>query len=394
MPYLINMPELCSIELCTGCSACSSICVRSAITMLPDAEGFLRPVIDSSKCINCGLCTKVCPVLNPVHKHEQTYSPIAAINKNILVLKKSSSGGVFSLLAEWTIRQGGVVFGAVMNEENKVYHTAAYNYEEIAPMRSSKYLQSDIGGTFVLTKQLLKEGRRVLFTGTPCQIAGLYNFLGRIKKSNLLTVDVVCHGTPSNQMFISYLEKLAKYKGILYQDIKNFSFRQVQTWGYAPSFEYNNSRISLDDAGVENLYMLLFLSSKLSRPSCYKCSYSTPNRVSDITIADFWGIGEKEKFPYDTSHGCSLLLLNSMRGKQVFDEVCQDLNYESRKWSEALKRNHQLYRQSPLPKDRDAAVVSLLKNSLQETYSCFLNTPYVRLRHFAGSLLRKLRLLR
>lgn len=384
------MAKLCSEQTCTGCSACYNVCPKNAISMNPDYEGFFRPTINLEICVDCGLCAKVCPQINIINKHPRAEKPFAAINKNSGILKKSSSGGVFSLLAEYILKKNGVVFGAVMKENNIVYHSIAHNSDELNPMRGSKYVQSVIGNTYSEVKKMLNSGKAVLFTGTPCQVAGLYTFLGNTNIAKLLTVDLVCHGTPSSKMFLSYLEKLASYKKIKYGEIKNFKFRQLHAWGITPSFQYRGDNILLE--GEDNVYMQLFLSGRLFRPSCYKCLYTTPERVSDITIADFWGIGAEKKFQFDSSSGVSLLLLNSEKGKSVFNEIKDEMNFDSRDWSEALKRNHQLYRQSSRPHDRHKAIRSLFDQSIELTYKKFINTPCRRFRHYIGNILRRLQI--
>lgn len=383
------MIELCSIEKCTGCGACYNVCPRQAISMQADEEGFLRPSIDVVKCIECGLCRKVCPPLTPVQKHPRVSHPIAVVSKNLDVLVRSSSGGMFSMLADWAFAHQGVVYGVVMGADKQVYHTVAHNREELAPMRSSKYIQSDTREVYTSIKADLKAGKYVLFTGTPCQVAGLLNFLGK-NSSRLLTVDLVCHGTPSHKMFMAYLEKLAENLHIDVEKIEKFGFRQEESWGYAPRFLLAGKTTYVNER--QNLYMRLFLSSRLFRPCCYSCAYTTLERVGDITIADFWGIGENAPFPYDTSKGCSLVLPNSKKGQAVFEAISSNLYFEQREWAEALKYNHQLYQQSRLPKDRSKAIESLFNKPLEAAYDEFYNTPIIRLRRCVGKILRTLHL--
>lgn len=358
--------------------------------MQADGEGFLHPHIDADKCVDCGRCRKVCPPLNPLHKYPKVEHPIAAINKNHEVLVKSSSGGMFSLLADWIFEHKGVVYGVVMDANHQVYHTAAETVQELVPMRSSKYVQSDTRTVFRSVKENLLANRYVMFTGTPCQVAGLLNYLGKTDCSRLLAVDLVCHGTPSNKMFNVYLQKLAKSLKIKLEDIGRFSFRQEDSWGVMPNLKYKNGIIQI--SGKSNLYMRLFLSGRLHRPCCYNCLYATPERIGDITIADFWGIGTQRSFSYDVSAGCSLVLPNSEKGQEVFNELVSELQYELRDWSEAFTYNNQLYEPSKLPNDRDEAINALFHFPLKKAYNKFFNPPMKRLRHFVGSVLRKLHL--
>ena len=392
MPWPINthiMVEICDTNDCTGCGACYNACPRVAISMQHDDEGFLRPVIDAGLCIDCHLCTRVCPANNPVTKHERVGKPIAAIAADMATVKRSSSGGMFSTIAEHIFADGGVVYGVVMDEGNVAHHTVARNIDELAPMRSSKYMQSDTRQTYRSVKQDLKRGVPVLYTGTPCQIAGLLNYLGNTDRSRLVTADVVCHGTPSAKMYISYLHKLADYRHIQYENIKDFNFRQTDTWDIVPVFYLNGDKITLQRA--ENLYMRLFLSGRLHRPCCYHCPYATTGRISDITIADFWGIGEKMAFHYDTKAGCSLVLPNSDKGKELFAQISGKLHYEYRSWEEALKYNHQLHPPSRQPRDRATAIKAVLgSDSIERVNYIMFNSPAKLLQRIIRKILRKL----
>lgn len=381
------MIELCAVKDCTGCAACYNSCPKQAIAMRQDTEGFLRPIINHSICIECHLCQKSCPVINSVSKNKRADKPIALVCNDTDILYASSSGGMFSLVAKWIFEHKGVIFGVIMDSTNCICHVSAENVQEIVTMRSSKYVQSEIGLTYQQVKTLLTNRKYVLFTGTPCQIAGLRNYLGGKNVEKLLTIDLVCHGTPSNKMFITYLSKLSQALKINYADIKNFSFRQERTWGITPRFEYAGKEMLL--TGWKNLYMYLFLSSRLHRPCCYECQYATQQRVGDITLGDFWGIGLNKPYGHEVKHGCSLVLLNSEKGKHLFDEICNNAYYEYREWSEALKQNTQLYRSSVRPKDREKAIQSLFENDIESTYNIFFNTPLIRIKRTISSFLRR-----
>lgn len=385
------MIELCRECDCTACGACYNICFKSAISMVSNEEGFKYPRINEHLCVECGLCQKACPILNPIEKHQKAEAPLAVVSKSEEIRMKSSSGGMFSLLASWILNRNGVVYGAVFDENYDVYHCYAETEDELGRQRGSKYAQSDTKETYKQVKVHLKEGRFVLYTGTPCQIAGLYQYLGNCSIENLWTADLVCHGVPSVKSFQTYLKKLAEKKNITVKDIKNFRFRELEGWGYAPSFQFAKNTyysVSLE----ENLYMRLFLSNRLHRPSCYNCRFVTPERVGDISIADFWGVGKYKPYKYDTTKGCSLVLLNTEKGNRLFNAIATELDYDKRSWEEALKVNNQLHSQPVCPKDREEAIFSLYNNDYNTTYNRFFNTPYLRFRRLIGKILRILHL--
>ncbi|MDY3266614.1 MAG: Coenzyme F420 hydrogenase/dehydrogenase, beta subunit C-terminal domain [Phocaeicola sp.] len=384
------MIQLCNIKECTGCGACFNICPKNAIKMEEDIEGFLFPKINSKVCIECHLCEKVCPEINPVNKFNRVDKPIALIHKDNYILKESTSGGMFSLISNWILDNNGIIYGVILDDNFNVYHTSAENLSELSKMRGSKYVQSNTLYTFKKVKQDLKNDRLVLYSGTPCQIAGLKNYLKNVDTDKLYTIDLVCHGTPSNKMFKSYIGKLAKEKGINVNNIKDFRFRELEKWGYTPSFIYDSRRELIENN--YNIYMKLFLSSRLCRKCCYSCKYTTQERIADFTLADFWDVGKKTSFDYDTKSGCSLVLLNTDKAKLLFNNVSNNAYYEYRSWEEALTTNHQLYRPSILPKDRDIAISYLLKYSLRKTNNTFFNTPYIRFRRYIGKILRALKL--
>lgn len=308
---------------CCGCTACVSACPKNCISMSADREGFLYPVVDSVKCIDCGLCEKVCPVLRPV-TNEPAPLVYAAINNDEAVRMHSSSGGIFTLIAEYVLARDGVVFGACFDSDWNVIHDYTETKEGLARFRGSKYVQSNVGNSFTQVKTFLDSGREVLFSGTPCQVAGLKNYL-RKPYSNLLTVDLVCHGVPSPEVWRKYLqETIRKAYGIKNNKaavnpgdyISDISFRaKDKGW-----IKYN-IKIIFRDGKVEimpfyeNPYMNVFLSDLSLRPSCYACPAKLHNMQSDITLADFWG-GNRINPDIDDDKGCGLILIHS---KEKFD---------------------------------------------------------------------------
>lgn len=356
------MLQLTDKQDCCGCHACVSVCVRQCISMQEDNEGFLYPVVDEGTCTDCGLCEKVCPVIN----QDEPRKPLkvyAAKNKDEEIRKQSSSGGIFTSLAESVIRDGGVVFGAKFDKDWNVVHAWTDTIEGIADFRGSKYVQSTIGNTYREAREFLKQGRKVLFSGTPCQIAGLRKFL-RKEYGNLLAVDVVCHGVPSPLVWRKYLEEtrenlraerdagkntvssslmdLPVITGISFRDKthgwKKFGFRLR----YAASEAAGNSvSISANDRTFlqpfpDNVFMKGFLKNFYLRPSCYACTARTGKSGSDITIADFWGV--QNYYPeFDDDRGVGLILVNSDKGRKAYEQV-NAINLEAT-YEQALNQN-------------------------------------------------------
>ncbi len=306
------MIELCDQLDCTGCGSCYSTCSKGSIKMVPSSEGFLFPEIDVSTCVECGLCQKKCPILNPVEFYDQP-NVYASWSLDKSIRTTSSSGGMFSEFSKWIFDRGGVVFGVVMTEELDAVHVSARSLAEIQPMKGSKYYQSIIGDTYKEAKEALAADQWVMFSGTPCQIAGLLKYLSPKKYAKLITLDMVCHGVPSSLFFKEYVNKLEGiYPNVVRQ---SFLFRLFDKWQYQPSIISNNNRVVISKQN--NLFMKMFLDNFISRESCYKCQYTKVNRVADITIADFWGIGKSFPFNHSTEKGVSLCLVNTAEGDAI-----------------------------------------------------------------------------
>lgn len=308
---MINITDKCN---CCGCTGCVNVCPKACISMSEDKEGFLYPVVDSVKCIDCGLCEKVCPVLHPL-KNEAEPLVYAAINNDESIRMQSSSGGIFTLLAESVIDRGGVVFGVCFDRDWNVVHDYTETKEGLAKFRGSKYVQSNLGNSFSLVKTFLNSGREVLFSGTPCQVAGLKNYL-RKSYSNLLTVDLVCHGVPSPDVWRKYLqETICRVFGIRNKNnavnpgdyITDISFRAKDIGWKKFSFKikYKDGRTEMMPF-YENPYMNTFLLDISLRPSCYSCPAKLHNVQSDMTLADFWGVNNINPF-IDDDKGCGLI---------------------------------------------------------------------------------------
>ena len=331
-------PVLCREEDCTGCAACASVCPVNAITMAPDHEGFLRPAVGDA-CILCRRCEQTCPILHPPVPGPAPAAAHAVWNNDEDERVKSSSGGFFSLLARHVLEQGGAVFGAVLDETMTARHVCARSVEELAPMRGSKYVQSDLGDSFAQARELLKAGAPVLFSGVPCQVDGLKRYLGK-DYPNLLTCDLVCHGVPSPAVFRAYLDSLEAAHGskVVSVRFKDKSHGWSHPWFTA---EFADGGVYTEDFNRtgygRGFGMQLFL-----RPACAKCRYTSTSRPADFTLADYWGLDEKLALPVERDKGVSMVLVNSARGQQVFDALSGRFGQVERPLAEAVAGNPRL----------------------------------------------------
>lgn len=363
---------------CCGCAACISICPKNCISTSKDIEGFLYPIVDAGKCIDCGVCEKVCPVLHPV-KNEEEPLVYAAINNNEVVRMQSSSGGIFTLIAEFVLDRGGVVFGACFDSDWNVVHDYTETKEGLAKFRGSKYVQSNVGNSFSMVKTFLDSGREVLFSGTPCQVAGLKNYL-RKPYSNLLTADLVCHGVPSPEVWRKYLQETI-YRVYMIKDrkmevcpseyISDISFRAKDNgWkNYNIKIQFKNGKILMIPA-FENLYMNVFLSDLSLRPSCYNCPAKFNNMQSDITLADFWGVN-KINPNIDDDKGCGLVIIHHMEKLIfLFGQKCQLLLQD---FGLVVKYNPSILDSVNEPLNRNLFFGLFHKVGFYRTYSFFYN---------------------
>ena len=302
-------------EDCCGCGACMQTCPKNAIKMEPDDKGFLYPEIDYSLCIECGMCDKVCGFDKDYAKIKTEPLIYAVKHKNDDVRSKSTSGGLFTALSDYALENNGVVFGVTFDKDLSVIHSMAENDEKRNKFRGSKYVQSNILNTYKEAKEQLEEGKIVVFTGTPCQISGLRTYLTK-DYENLFTVDLLCHGVPSNKLwleFIKIVEKRAKDK------VENANFRDKNIgWGRSTfKFYYKNRKTNVHG---ERSFSDLFYLNVMLRESCYNCKFRSYARPSDITIADFWGI-DSFKPEINDDKGMSLAMINSDKGKKLFDII-------------------------------------------------------------------------
>ena len=301
---------------CCGCAACAQACPKQCITMQADSEGFLYPKVDGSLCIDCGLCEKVCHELHSYDEH-RPQQVLAVVNKDEEVRMHSSSGGIFYILASKVIAEGGVVFGARFDNDWQVVIDYAETMDGIKAFMGSKYVQARTGTAFRDARRLLQDGRKVLFTGTPCQIAALRHYL-RKDYENLTTVDFVCHGTPSPKVWQKYLDEVIKAG----QRISSVEFRNKKKgWKqFCFHLQYNedDATVSMLSPAGKNHFMKAFLKDVILRPSCYACKAKEGRSNSDLTIADFWGI--EKVFPdMDDNKGTGMVFINTDKGAATLD---------------------------------------------------------------------------
>lgn len=339
--------NLCDINDCTGCQACRISCPKSAISMEENSKGHIYPKIDDNLCVGCGRCRQVCPSINPPVISDGPLVCYAAHALDKQVRKYSTSGGLSYVISNKIIELGGAFCGVVWSK-NSAIHKVVEDKASLKEFQGSKYVHSDVCDTYLEIKEFLQTGKKVVFTGTPCQCAGLLNYLGR-KDDNLLLVDIICHGVPSRKFLRDCIfEEENKYgKNICsvrfrdkYPDQYNSCMKYIFEDGMQDVEKYN-----------ESFYYRLFVDNYTLRDNCFHCKYSSIKRVSDITIADFWGYMPYKLRFRDYRKGMSIVLINSIKGKFFFEELTPNISCEKRSYKENLNVN--LYRPQTKPDDYD-----------------------------------------
>ena len=314
--------------------------------MINDNEGFCYPIVDESICINCNLCCKVCPQINSKDT-EKSFDVYALSHPDSNILIKSSSGGAFSLLAEWVLLNNGIVFGAAFDENWDVKHIYIDKISDLDKLRRSKYVQSNINDSFRKTKEFLLKDKLVLFTGTPCQIKGLKLYLNK-EYDKLITVDLICHGVPSPMIWLNYIKRISFLKG---KNIKDINFRAKDKGWELFSLKISNDNNScFSENLLINPYLRGFIRNIYLRPSCYKCNSKSFKSGSDFTIGDFWGVKEEYPALYNRD-GVSCISVNSEKAKEYFESMnikCTKVDYIS-----IYKYNHALEESVSMPKFRN-----------------------------------------
>ena len=346
-----DMMTLCEKTICTGCSACAAACPQGCISMARDEEGFLRPQIDRALCIECGMCERSCPVLHvPAVGQESAAFAAKAAQEDIL--RQSTSGGIFTLLCRWVLERGGAVFGAAYEEDHSVAHRKIDSEEELPRLRFAKYTQSVMGNTFAQVRQELEDGRHVLFSGTPCQAAGLKTYLGR-PYEKLVLVDVICHGVPSPEVWAHYMRYRGETDAAGELPAKINMRSKCTGWpSYSVEFSYENGAV-YRALNHEDPFMRGFVRDLYLRPSCHDCRFKGASRCSDFTLGDYWGVWSQLP-TYDDQRGTSLVLVHSAKGRGIWAEICGDARWQQVVLPDCLAENPAAVRSPEVPENRDA----------------------------------------
>ena len=335
-------------EKCVGCKSCEQSCPKHCISMVDNEEGFWYPAADEKKCVECGKCLRTCPVENETQHRNTPQKVLAWRNKSDADIMRSASGGAADSAAKAVLQIGGVVYGAAYDEQLEVSHVEVERNAEREKLQSSKYVQSDPKDSYSKVEQRLADGKSVLYTGTPCQIAGLYAFLGG-DKPNLYTVDLICHGVPSPKFFKKYIEYQNKEMDdrVIY-----FNFRSKDKKGWGTQYllktktKTKTKPLSLDRYGKH------FMDGDCYRESCYQCAYANISRVGDITVGDFWGVAKSHP-EFNSPKGVSSVFVNTTKGQELFEKMKSFAEIEQATLAEAMVKQHNLVQPSGRPSDRN-----------------------------------------
>lgn len=333
------------LSKCCGCGACEQICPKHCITMISDEEGFWYPKIDIGSCIECRKCEQVCPFLD-TKKQGSLKETYAAVYRNEEIRFHSSSGGLFSAISEVIEEKEGVIYGAYFSDDFK---SVLHGKNSVKKLRTSKYVQSLMGNTYVEAENDLKQGKQVLFTGTPCQIAGLKQYL-KVEYDNLLCIDVICHGVPSPRIWKKYLTAEEERNNA---KTKYVNFRHKKLGGQQFKVNVKNESFEVYDSIEDNPYMNLFLKNYSLRPSCYQCVIKENGSFADLTLGDLWGI-EKIASEMNDGRGISLVIIHTKRGEKWFEMTRKNLNVKKVDYDTAIQFNTPFFKSVTAPKDREA----------------------------------------
>ena len=381
------MKEIIEKLKCCGCNACGDVCPKGAITFLTDKEGFWYPEINQELCVDCGLCQKTCPVLTKADNVIRYDEPLvyAAYTKDEAIRIDSTSGGIHSMLALAMYEQNAYIGGAIYNKDHTVRHIVSPDRQLLSAIRSSKYLQSSMEGVYKEVRELLKAGEKVFFCGTPCQVQGLYKFL-RKEYENLTTCDFICRGVNSPKVFLSYMDMLEKQYGSKATEIK-FKNKKWGWHNFSLRVNFENGKEYCKDRWHDLFFIGYLQSGNFARPSCYQCTFKGFPQKADITLADFWGI-EKIDPSMDQDRGTSLVMINSDKGKELFDAIKDKINWRQFTMRDAAAGNPALNSSlTSTSPDRDAFFDALDKMPFDKVAKMFFPLP-----KFTDSLEEKLKI--
>lgn len=337
---------LCTKEKCTGCLSCLNICPKNAIKAITDEQGFWQMQIDETKCIKCKLCQKSCPALFKPNITDLVSKVYACWHKDKAKRQQAASGGLFTALMQNALKHNYFVCGATLTSDMQVKHIIIDKIEDYKLLVGSKYVQSNLSDTFKQIRALLLKGNKVLFSGTPCQVSGLYAFLKKRYENQLFTVDLLCHGVPSPEIFKKYIAHMEQ----LYDDkLINFQFRHKPGWRrYQVILEFASGKqdITYKDTSP---YIRGFLKGNFLRPSCYDCDYTSLKRYSDLTIGDFWNYFADNSTDIDDDKGISFMLINNENGKALFDLAKDDLFYLAKDFNRSTSTSPRLHKPTKKP---------------------------------------------
>ena len=387
----MNNIENISKSLCYGCTACSTVCKRKAISFNKDEEGFLYPKVDSQLCTRCGLCAKICPALSKDDLVDTEQHYFAVKHKDGEVLKRSSSGGLFTAISDIVLENKGVVYGAIHDANLQTIHTRATNKEERDKQCGSKYVQSNIGCTFIDINKDLAEGRQVLFVGTPCQCAGLLVSIKPEYRCNLLVVDLICNGAPSPQIFQDYIKYIEKKSG---SEVVDHIHRPKDTgWGHIEKNIFANGCTD-NTSDFSQAWKKIFYSGNVLRKCCYDCKFADKKRVTDITIGDYWGI-EKTSIDINITNGVSLYIGNTEKGVLLINEIRRHMEVKNSCYLDASEKQPRLKGICAKADGRDKFWKEYKEKGsdyvIEKYGRC---SPYIRFKHLIKRTLIKVRLWR
>ena len=376
---------------CTGCSACVNICPQNCITMGKNTDGFLYPIINFSECVNCEQCKRVCPILRPPKLNDNIIT-IALKNKCNLERMNSSSGGAFPLLAEYVLKQKGIVFGAAYDSNFSVRHIAITNIGDIPLLQGAKYSQSILDHCFSEIKKNVCAGRTVLFSGTPCQCMGLQTFLGK-KYDNLITIDIICHGVPSPEIWQKYVDFRSEKENDGVRPIEINMRSKSSGWskyGYSIEFIYDNGKVTQIHNG-KDLFMKAFIGNICLRNSCSECHAKGISRCTDFTIGDYWGIWNQHP-EFDDDKGTSIILIHSQKGKNILWQLKGKYEYMKVNLNDVYQENMSLVVSSKTHENRNEFLEQITSDNFEEIVLKYLpsnqNPPQNRIQKIKDKVKR------